>query len=349
MSPTWAEPVLRPGDRLLTLDPGIAFGSAAHPTTRGCLRLLVERVRPGQRIADVGTGSGILAIAAALFGARPVLALDSDPWACAAATENARRNGVSGVVSVVEAAVGTEFLPGEAPFDGIVANIESGPLVRRLDGFRGGTRRGAWAILGGILEEESAWVEAAAVRAGFSLEATDSEAGWWSGAFLGVGVARNAPDGVSSSILSSEEGCPAPQSGRVQGPGRNRAPGRRGDAMAMRDSASCIFCRIARGEIPADIVHEAERLIAFRDVSPQAPEHILLIPREHVPSVDHLTDPDAVLAGELLIAARDIARRLGVSDSGYRLVTNIGPDGGQSVGHLHLHLLAGRSLSWPPG
>lgn len=185
VSPTWAEPVLRPGDRLLTLDPGIAFGSAAHPTTRGCLRLLVERVRPGQRIADVGTGSGILAIAAALFGARPVLALDSDPWACAAATENARRNGVSGVVSVVEAAVGTEFLPGEAPFDGIVANIEAGPLVRRLDGFRGGTRRGAWAILGGILEEESAWVEAAAARAGFSLEATDSEAGWWSGAFLG--------------------------------------------------------------------------------------------------------------------------------------------------------------------
>lgn len=119
--------------------------------------------------------------------------------------------------------------------------------------------------------------------------------------------------------------------------------------MATRDSASCIFCRIARGEIPADIVHEAERLVAFRDVSPQAPEHILLIPREHVPSVDHLTDSDAVLAGELLIAARDIARRLGVSESGYRLVTNIGPDGGQSVGHLHLHLLAGRSLSWPPG
>ena len=119
--------------------------------------------------------------------------------------------------------------------------------------------------------------------------------------------------------------------------------------MAKRDSASCIFCRIARGEIPADIVHEEERLVAFRDMNPQAPSHILLIPREHVPSVDHLSDPDALLVGELLIAARDVARHLGVSDSGYRLVTNIGPDGGQSVGHLHVHLLAGRSLSWPPG
>ena len=185
VSPTWTEPVLRPGDRLLTLDPGIAFGSAGHPTTRGCLRLLVERVGPGQRVADVGTGSGILAIAAALFGARRVVALDSDPWACAAAMDNARRNGVSGAVSVVQATVGTEFLPGEAPFDGIVANLEAGPLVRRLDGFRRGTRPGAWAILGGILDEESARVEVAAARAGFSLEATDSEGGWWSGAFLG--------------------------------------------------------------------------------------------------------------------------------------------------------------------
>ena len=119
--------------------------------------------------------------------------------------------------------------------------------------------------------------------------------------------------------------------------------------MAKRESGSCIFCRIARGEIPAEVLHEEECLLAFRDVSPQAPEHILLIPREHIVSVDHLADEDALLAGELLIAARDLARRVGLSEDGYRLVTNIGADGGQSVGHLHVHLLGGRALSWPPG
>ncbi len=119
--------------------------------------------------------------------------------------------------------------------------------------------------------------------------------------------------------------------------------------MAKRESDSCIFCRIVRGEIPAEVLHEEERLLAFRDVSPQAPEHILLIPREHIASVDHLADEDALLAGELLIAARDLARRVGLSEDGYRLVTNIGADGGQSVGHLHVHLLGGRALSWPPG
>ena len=119
--------------------------------------------------------------------------------------------------------------------------------------------------------------------------------------------------------------------------------------MVKQESDSCIFCRIARGEIPAEVVHEGDRLVAFRDASPQAPEHILLIPREHITSVDQLADGDALLAGELLIAARDVARRVGLSDNGYRLVTNIGADGGQSVGHLHLHLLGGRALSWPPG
>ncbi len=185
VSPTWEEPVLRPGDLLISLDPGIAFGSAEHPTTRGCLRLLGETVRLGHRVADVGTGSGILGIAAALFGASHVLALDIDPWACAAADENARRNGVLKRVSVVEASVGADFFPGEGPFDGIVANIEAPTLIRRLHGFRRGIRPGGWMILGGILEDESGRVEDAAVREGFRLEATDTEGGWWSGAFLG--------------------------------------------------------------------------------------------------------------------------------------------------------------------
>ncbi len=185
VSPTWEEPALRPGDLLISLDPGIAFGSAEDPTTRGCLRLLDEWVRPSQRIADVGTGSGILGIAASLFGADHVLALDVDPWACAAAEENTRRNGVVGRVSVVEASVGAEFLPAEGSFDGIVANIEAEPLVARLGGFRSGIRPGGWMILGGILEGESGCVQYAALRAGFRLEATDIEGGWWSGAFLG--------------------------------------------------------------------------------------------------------------------------------------------------------------------
>ena len=185
VSPTWEEPVLRPGDLLISLDPGIAFGSAEHPTTRGCLRLLEERVRPGHRIADVGTGSGILGIAAALFGAGHVLALEVDPWACAAAEENTRRNGVVERVRVVEASVGAEFLPEEGSFDGIVANIEADPLVGRLGGFRRGICPGGWMILGGILEGESGRVEYVALGAGFRLEATDIEGGWWSGAFLG--------------------------------------------------------------------------------------------------------------------------------------------------------------------
>ena len=185
VSPTWEEPVLRPGDLLISLDPGIAFGSAEHPTTRGCLRLLGETVRPGHSVADVGTGSGILAVAAALFGASHVLALDNDPWACAAAEENARRNGVLKRVRVVEASVGEEFFPRERPFDGVVANIEAPMLIRRLHGFRRGIRPGGWMILGGILEDESGRVEDAAARAGLRLEATDTEGGWWSGTFLG--------------------------------------------------------------------------------------------------------------------------------------------------------------------
>ena len=186
VSPTWEAPALRPGDHLVSLDPGMAFGSAEHPTTRGCLRLLDERVRPGERVADVGTGSGILGIAAALFGARHMLALEVDPWACAAAEENTRRNSVAERVSVVQASVGTEFLPEEeGSFDRLVANIEADPLVRWLAGFRRGIRPGGWMILGGILEGESGRVEDAAVRAGFGLEATDIEGGWWSAAFLG--------------------------------------------------------------------------------------------------------------------------------------------------------------------
>jgi histidine triad (HIT) family protein len=115
------------------------------------------------------------------------------------------------------------------------------------------------------------------------------------------------------------------------------------------DAEPCLFCSIAAGEIPARIVHEEEEILAFRDVNPQAPRHILLIPREHVTSVAALEPAHQEMAGRLLLAAREVAVAQGLEESGYRLVLNHGSDGGQTVHHLHLHLLGGRRMSWPPG
>jgi histidine triad (HIT) family protein len=109
----------------------------------------------------------------------------------------------------------------------------------------------------------------------------------------------------------------------------------------------CLFCRIVRGEIPAKIVHETEHTVAFADINPQAPLHVLVIPREHVASLAEAKDP--ALVGRLALAAADIARREGVEASGYRAVINTNGDAGQTVFHIHLHLLAGRRLGWPPG
>ncbi|MEX0855991.1 MAG: histidine triad nucleotide-binding protein [Gemmatimonadota bacterium] len=115
----------------------------------------------------------------------------------------------------------------------------------------------------------------------------------------------------------------------------------------MASSASCPFCRIARGELPAKIVYETDEVVAFEDLSPQAPAHLLVIPRRHVASLDALDD--AGLAGDLLLAAAETARLQGIDGAGYRVVTNIGEEGGQSVAHLHLHILGGRRMAWPPG
>lgn len=111
----------------------------------------------------------------------------------------------------------------------------------------------------------------------------------------------------------------------------------------------CIFCRIARGEIPAQMVHTDEDVVAFRDLNPQAPTHVLVIPRRHLTSVATATPEDAELLGRTLLAAAKIARDQGVEESGYRLVTNSGADAGQSVFHLHVHVLGGRRFAWPPG
>jgi len=109
-----------------------------------------------------------------------------------------------------------------------------------------------------------------------------------------------------------------------------------------------IFKRIIDGEIPADVVYEDELCLAFRDVAPKAPVHVLLIPKKEIPAVDDLAAEDQPLAGHLLLAAAKIARQLELNN-GYRLVVNCGPDAGQAVNHLHLHILGGRPLGWPPG
>ena len=109
----------------------------------------------------------------------------------------------------------------------------------------------------------------------------------------------------------------------------------------------CLFCRIARGEIPAMLVAETGDCIAFRDIDPKAPTHVLVIPRRHVASLADADD--ATLVGNLTLLAAEIAKREGLAETGYRTVINTGPDAGQSVAHLHLHLLGGRSLGWPSG
>ncbi len=109
----------------------------------------------------------------------------------------------------------------------------------------------------------------------------------------------------------------------------------------------CLFCKIIRGEIPAKLVLETERVVAFRDIKPEAPTHILVVPREHVASLNEATDP--AMLGELSLVAAQIAKSEGIAASGYRTVINTNRDAGQTVFHVHLHLLGGRSMAWPPG
>ncbi len=114
-------------------------------------------------------------------------------------------------------------------------------------------------------------------------------------------------------------------------------------------SADCLFCKIVAGDVPSTRVHEDDLVIAFRDIAPRAPTHILVIPRTHIGSAADLTEADGPLLGRLFAVAAQIARDEGIADGGYRIVTNIGRWGGQTVDHLHLHLMGGRPFVWPPG
>ena len=111
----------------------------------------------------------------------------------------------------------------------------------------------------------------------------------------------------------------------------------------------CVFCKIAAREIPAEILHESDTVVAFRDLHAKAPVHILLIPKEHIASADQIESRHGGVLADLVQAAAHLANAEGIADSGWRLVTNVGPDAGQSVFHLHFHLLGGREMTWPPG
>lgn len=111
----------------------------------------------------------------------------------------------------------------------------------------------------------------------------------------------------------------------------------------------CLFCKISRGEIPATVVFEDNDIMAFRDIKAQAPTHLLVIPKQHIATINDTSDHDEQLLGKMILQAKKLAKSEGISDTGYRLVFNINSGGGQEVYHIHLHLLGGRQMTWPPG
>ncbi|AHE98894.1 histidine triad nucleotide-binding protein [Thioalkalivibrio paradoxus] len=113
--------------------------------------------------------------------------------------------------------------------------------------------------------------------------------------------------------------------------------------------SDCVFCRIVAGDIPARVILETDTVLAFHDLNPQAPGHALVIPRRHIATLNDASDADRAILGDLLLAGAEVARILGFAESGYRTVMNCNRDGGQTVYHIHLHVLGGRHLSWPPG
>ncbi len=181
VAPSWTTPDVRDGDIVVVVDPQMAFGTGEHATTRGALRLLEKSVRPGDRVLDVGTGTGILAMAAARLGARSVLGLEIDAEAVETARANVERNGVDDRVEVRQQAVDPDYLAalGTNRFELVTGNVLSGVLVPLLPGFRDVLVPGGHAILGGILDTEAERVRRTAAAQGFRVVEEDREEEWW--------------------------------------------------------------------------------------------------------------------------------------------------------------------------
>jgi ribosomal protein L11 methyltransferase len=184
VAPTWTEPNRRAGDRIIVIDPEMAFGTGEHATTRGALRFLEQVVKAGDRMLDVGTGSGILAIGAALCGAQEVLAVEYDEDAVINARDNITRNRADQIITLETAMVDAAFLrPHAGLFDIIAANVLSSVLTPLLPAFRDTLKPGGFLIVGGILESEADEMIEAARAARFTLKAEDLEEEWWGGLF----------------------------------------------------------------------------------------------------------------------------------------------------------------------
>jgi ribosomal protein L11 methyltransferase len=178
VTPTWIEPEVSQGDLVITLDPKMAFGNAEHGTTRGCMRLMDGLVREGDRLLDVGAGSAILSIAGALFGAAMVEAVEADPLAIPAAEENLEANGVASRVRLRQHAVTAEDLAAMDPFDGVMANLESGFLKPLLPGLARATRPGGWLLLSGILDHEWEEMRDRTTALGLEFATVDADGEW---------------------------------------------------------------------------------------------------------------------------------------------------------------------------
>lgn len=185
VTPSWIDPEAGPGDLVIVVDPGMAFGTAEHGTTRGCLRLMDGVVEAGDRVLDIGAGSGILSIAAALLGASETLAVEGDELATETLEENIAQNGMSHRVDTLVAWMDSESIQALGPAHGIVANIEAGILTPLLPGLLGALRPGGWLILSGILDSQWQDLEVAATAEGLIACGVDADGEWRSGLFRG--------------------------------------------------------------------------------------------------------------------------------------------------------------------